>query len=221
MQQVFIIKQNNPNLLLFFAGWGMDVHPFEHFRPAHHDFLICYDYRSLHFDVSLLNGYKQIDVVAWSMGVWAATQVSFPTSAVVGKRIAINGTPYPIDAERGIPPAIFSGTLEGLNETTLKKFQRRMCGTMESFKHFQSIAPQRCIKSLKEELAAIGKMYETTPKQPYHWDEAFVGTNDHIFPAENQQRAWQAEHIACRLGEEAHYDKQLFTTYLETFWTTS
>ena len=85
MQQVFIIKQNNPNLLLFFAGWGMDVHPFEHFRPAHHDFLICYDYRSLHFDVSLLNGYKQIDVVAWSMGVWAATQVSFPTSAVVGR----------------------------------------------------------------------------------------------------------------------------------------
>lgn len=89
--------------------------------------MICYDYRTLDFDTSPLTGYTVIDVVAWSMGVWAASQVLSKVSLPIRRRIAINGTPFPIDEKRGIPPAIFMGTLEGLNEASLRKFQRRMC----------------------------------------------------------------------------------------------
>ena len=64
MKQEFIIKQNNPHLLLFFAGWGMDKHPFEDYTPSNRDFLVCYDYTSLDFDYSLLHGYETVDVVA-------------------------------------------------------------------------------------------------------------------------------------------------------------
>ena len=59
--------------LLFFAGWGMDETPFMHNLPPNTDLIICYDYRSNDFDSTLLSTYEGIYVVAWSMGVWAAS----------------------------------------------------------------------------------------------------------------------------------------------------
>ena len=220
MKQAFIIKQNNPHLLLFFAGWGMDKHPFEEYAPSNHDFLVCYDYTSLDFDYSVLSGYETVDVVAWSMGVWAASQIVGSIEQTITNTIAINGTPYPIDDNRGIPEAIFNGTLEGLNEATLKKFQRRMCGSADNFKHFQQVAPQRSVDALKEELAAIGSLYKSCPPKEVKWSEAYIGLNDRIFPATNQQAAWkEATNISS--GEESHYDEPLFKHYLDTIWTKS
>ena len=75
MKQHFIIKNNQKHLLLFFAGWGMDETPFLTIHPVDKDWMICYDYRSLTFDVGLLETYSQITLIAWSMGVWAASQL--------------------------------------------------------------------------------------------------------------------------------------------------
>ena len=218
MQQEFIIKQNNAHLLLFFAGWGMDKHPFSEYKPANHDILICYDYRSLNFDYSLLNGYERVDIVAWSMGVWIAMQSIFPKDIKIGKKIAVNGTPYPIDDAKGIPTAIYNGTLDGLNETTLKKFQRRMCTSGSDYKYFQSVEPQRSVDSLQEELADIQKFYESDAPTSFEWDEVYLGMNDRIFPAQNQQAAWDETKIAIHKGEQGHYDKELFTKVLEKLW---
>ena len=33
MKQVYIIKKNNPKLLLFFAGWAADETPFNNIAP--------------------------------------------------------------------------------------------------------------------------------------------------------------------------------------------
>ena len=76
MKQHFIIKNNQKHLLLFFAGWGMDETPFLTIHPTDKDWMICYDYRSLAFDTDLLETYSQITLIAWSMGVWAASQSS-------------------------------------------------------------------------------------------------------------------------------------------------
>lgn len=75
MKQHFIIKNNQKHLLLFFAGWGMDETPFLQIRPTNKDWLICYDYRSLEFDAIILQEYSEITLIAWSMGVWAASQI--------------------------------------------------------------------------------------------------------------------------------------------------
>ena len=75
MKQVYIIKDRHPRLLLFFAGWGADKTPFKDYQPADSDYMLCYDYRTLDFDASLLKGYKEINVIGWSMGVWAASRV--------------------------------------------------------------------------------------------------------------------------------------------------
>lgn len=130
-------------LLLFFAGWGMDERPFIQYTPRESDFMICYDYHTLDFDTSPAARYSHFDVVAWSMGVWAASQVLSRIALPVNGSVAINGTPFPIDEKRGIPPAIFEGTLEGLNEASLRKFQRRMCANGSAFDSFRHITPQR------------------------------------------------------------------------------
>ena len=117
MKQSYIIHEHHPRLLLFFAGWGADETPFKMYRPAASDFMVCYDYRTLDFDASGLEEYREINLIGWSMGVWAASQtvpqLSSPGTSGEGihmaNSIAINGTPYPIDQHMGIPPPSTTG----------------------------------------------------------------------------------------------------------------
>ena len=211
MKQTFLIHQNSPRLLLFFAGWGMDERPFRHY-PLGCDWMICYDYRTLDFSVEELKAYSEIRVAGWSMGVWAASQLATTLATLpVTYRIAINGTTYPVDEQRGISPAIFEGTLHGLDEANLQKFQRRMCGSANAFKRFQEIVPQRSAAELKEELFAIQEGYRTLPRATLRWDAAIIGTSDAIFPPANQQQAWDEQQTTFRQIKAAHYSEELFT----------
>ncbi|WP_294470407.1 DUF452 family protein [uncultured Bacteroides sp.] len=215
MKQHFIIKSNSKHLLLFFAGWGMDETPFTDMRLAHCDWMICYDYRSLEFDESLLRGYSEITLVGWSMGVWAASRIMelYP-GLPVSRSIAVNGTIYPVDESKGIAPIIFAGTLQGLTGQTLQKFQRRMCGSSAEYKVFQSVAPQRPVEELKEELAAIQKQYLSSDAPDFRWQKAIIGRNDRIFTPENQRRAWENNVDQIEESEAAHYQRELFQTVL-------
>lgn len=208
-------NQKQDRLLLFFAGWGMDERPFIQYTPRESDFMICYDYHTLDFDTSPTARYSHIDVVAWSMGIWAASQVLSRIALPVNSSVAINGTPFPIDEKRGIPPAIFEGTLEGLNEVSLRKFQRRMCANGSAFDSFRHITPQRSAEDLKEELAAIARQYRELPPASFSWKKAIMGENDRIFPPANQHTAWEETSASILHGNEAHYDESLFTQYLK------
>ena len=180
-------------------------------RPTDKDWLICYDYRSLEFDAIILQEYSEITLIAWSMGVWAASQImkQYP-SLPLSQSIAINGTPYPIHETKGITPAIFEGTLQGLNEQSLQKFQRRMCGSTAGYKTFQTVAPQRSIEELKEELAAIQKQYLSLPPSDFAWQKAIIGKNDHIFLPDSQWLAWRNKVDSLEYTEAAHYQQELF-----------
>ena len=214
MKYKYVVKDNHPTLTLFFAGWGMDEHPFSELRPIESDFMVCYDYRSLEFDWSLIENYTAVKVVAWSMGVWAATQAGLPVDLPIVSRIAINGTPWPVDNQYGILQNIFEGTLAGLNENTLRKFQLRMCGGGEAFREFQQIAPQRTVDELRTELATIGELYQTLPEKDFAWDIAHAGQKDMIFPYANQLAAWEKAGVKVSAGEDAHYDASVFKHYL-------
>lgn len=215
MKQFLITSQHSPRLVLFFAGWGMDETPFLHYRPQEADLMVCYDYRRLDFDTEALAAYTEIHLVAWSMGVWAASQVMQHHTLPVTRSIAINGTPHPVDAERGIPPTIFQGTLDGLCEASLLKFQRRMCRDGEAYKHFQSLAPRRPWEELKEELAAIGRQCRELPPSGFSWKQAFIGDNDRIFPPQAQQKAWEGVCPCIEHGNEAHYDDELLQRFCQ------
>lgn len=220
MTQEYIINKNRPKLLLFFAGWACDTTPFRHYRPQGMDYMVCYDYRTLNIDVAtILRSYTEVHIVGWSMGVWAASHIAPYLSENIHTSIAINGTPFPIDEHKGIPPAIYQGTLEGLTGASLHKFLRRMCADSTAFKAFLDMTPRRPLEDLRQELADIARQTNTLPIPQWKWQEAVVGSNDRIIPPTNQLNAWHEAGTPVRQTSDAHYQESLFHYYLQERWT--
>lgn len=242
MKQVFIIKENNPKLLIFFAGWAADETPFKQYRPKDMDYMICYDYRTLDFDTTILDNYRQVNVVAWSMGVWAASRVLKNVPREKLFCIAFNGTEMPINDSEGIPVEIYHNTLLNLTPASLQKFLRRMCKDSDAFRAFLEITPRRDFNEIKQELELIEKQYTQSlqitidenhnyifPDEDedvfddyfFDYDLAFIGKEDRIFPFKNLQLIsdpWDDKVIAVNC---AHYDEPMFRFLLQDAWSMS
>ena len=195
-------------LLLFFSGWGSEPGMFisgSDTDPGR-NILMLWDYRDMTLDPDLLREYCRISLLAWSMGVWAAGKVLGEAGMVNGPRLAVNGTPFPIDDSRGIPTAIFDGTLNGLSERTLAKFRRRMCGSSDTLESLLACGLNRSAEELRDELAAIGDS---------------VGDRDMIFPPAGQHHAWEELNVPITDTDAAHYDAGLFRRllYEDELWT--
>lgn len=189
--QIELIKRadNNPNLIIYFAGWGTPATAVSHLAlPENTDLLLCYDYQDLALNVDL-SPYSQIRVVAWSMGVWVANQVLGQTPLV--SATAINGTGRPCDDEMGIPQAVFIGTLEQLDERNLAKFQRRMCGDSATFEQYNQLTGQRDWQQVRSELNELYQSIQQDNGKSLNWTKAIVGEKDRIFPSQNQLNFWQ------------------------------
>lgn len=207
--------QKQPNLIVYFAGWGTPISAVAHLDlPQDYDLLICYDYQNLHLDFDF-SPYQQIRVVAWSMGVWVADQVmqNIPLSSAT----AINGTGLPCHDQFGIPCEIFKGTLEGLTEESRVKFERRICGDKQNFAIYQQLAEPREFAEIHAELTALYEMIQTQKPQSILWTDAVIAEQDRIFPAQNQFAYWQrhspAVHISKIAG--AHYLFPAMSTWAE------
>lgn len=185
-------SDSNPRLILFFAGWAMDDKPFAHLARPGYDIAVIWDYRNLHIDWSFTRPYSEICILAWSMGVYAATITTQAIDYKVTARIAVNGTITPIHNTHGIPEAIYHGTLDGLSERNLLKFYRRVCGSAQAYKDFCLNIPQRPLDQLRDELAAIETHSILANPVAERWDLAIISRDDAIFPPVNQFRAWDS-----------------------------
>lgn len=213
MKQEFITRAGKERLTILFAGWGMDPAPFEAYASEGSDLMICYDYGDMSFDASVLDGYRSAHIAGWSMGVWAADMTSSEIR-LPAKYTAINGTPWPLDEKRGIPPAIFYGTLEALSDTSIGKFRRRMCGDADTLRRFTKTLPKRSIESLRAELSAIADAAAGYSPAVGLWNEAYVGNRDLIFPAANQKEAWRQIGCTVKTVDAAHYSEKIFEEVL-------
>ena len=191
MEIQFISRNSSDRLILIFAGWAMDAAPFRHLRRHGYDVAVVWDYRDLSLDTSFASRYSEICVFAWSLGVYAAAVTMECFEERITRRVAINGTMYPVDNTRGIPENVFGGTLAGLDERNLIKFYRRVAGSRDRYADFAADMPQRDLAGLREELQAF---YPSLPKNlpdSVRWDVALIGIHDAIFPPENQREAWK------------------------------
>ena len=184
----------------------MDDHVFERFM-GERDTLIIWDYTDL--STSLPFDERPIELIAWSMGVWAATQTC-PTERLLSAT-AVNGTPWPIDDTRGIPTAIFDGTLSTYSEAGLARFRKRMCGGAAATAEFMANAPQRTTEDLGTELAALGEAIRSRPEKPFPWTRAIGCSADRIFPITAQQAAFPD----LQLHDGAHWNPALFEALLK------
>lgn len=190
MRSEYVSHCGSRRLILVFAGWAMDPAPFRHLERPGYDIAVVWDYRSLSIDWSFCKDYDEICILAWSLGVYASAVTTLPIEDKVTRRIAVNGTLYPVDRLRGIPEATFAGTLDGLTERSLHKFYRRVAGTRERFESFAQTMPDRDIEGLKDELLSFYP-FPLLPCEPVRrWDTVLIGREDAIFPAVNQYRAW-------------------------------
>ena len=190
MRHLFVSEGTNTRLILFFCGWAMDAAPFAGLHRAGYDVVVLWDYRSFAIDWSFIAHYKEVCVVAWSFGVYAAAVTTVALENRITKRIAVNGTLYPVDRRRGIPESVFNATLESLSPRGLEKFYRRMAGGNEAFKKFALAIPERDIDELREELEVFAPCEFMRPQLATRWDLAIIGRDDAIIPAANQWRAW-------------------------------
>lgn len=219
MKQLFLRKDGQPNLLLFFSGWGAEEILFDPPAMEGFDCLLCYDYRSLDHDDSLLAPYSGIRLLAWSMGVWVAATVLSGKALPWTFRLAAGGTTTPVDDRKGIPEDIFRATLAGMSGTTLDRFRRRMCGSAAEAQRLAKLPFHRNLDELRDELACLSRYVAAQPVPRFDWDAALVMTADRIFPPENMRRAWEGVPLIER--EAAHYDRELFRQLLseEEIWT--
>ena len=218
MKSRLIVSEGSSRLLLIFAGWGMDAGVFENIRRPGYDVMVVWDYRSLSIDWSIADGYEEICLFAWSMGVAAAASTISPIAGRITLKIAVNGTLTPIDDSHGIPEAIFYGTLQNLSKENLEKFFRRMCATRADRELFEKRRPSRPVEELAEELRTIGLRHgadKEPAKTEIQWDVAVIGSSDKIFPPENQRRAWEGNARRIPEVDKGHFFD--FSSLIESF----
>ncbi len=210
MKHHYIKQGTSDKLLLIFSGWASDERLFSKFSGAEPDVCVCSDYRTLECDVKMFQAYREIEVIAWSLGVFAANHVLFDSGLPIVKALAINGTLYPCDDVKGIPVAIYDGTEKNLTEENLWKFYRRMCGSAKSFENFRTFNFSFPIPELREALQNIRMVQEKeTPFLGKNiFTEVIIGLSDRIFPTGNQKRAWDG-FPNVKLVEMAHYDEEI------------
>lgn len=197
MRHAYIHRGGHPRLIIIFAGWGMDERPFAGLSRPGYDIMAVWDYRTLDFDPAWIHGYEEVCVLAWSMGVQAAQMCHPHIAGRVTARIAVGGTPEAVSDTHGIPEAIFRGTLEGLDERSLARFMRRMCGGAAAYARFEPVSPQRPVGELRDELDAIGRRSQSVAAYGPRFDHCLVTAADAIFPPAAQR----ASHAGCDIVE--------------------
>ncbi|OHX64992.1 pimeloyl-ACP methyl esterase BioG family protein [Flammeovirga pacifica] len=216
MKYQWLNKGNNTQLVLFFSGWGQTASYFKNypFSPDE-DVLMIYHYS--HLDFEKINQevlhYEKVHCIAWSFGVLVAAHF-LDQNTINGDRIGINGTLSPVDAELGIPPAIFNGTLNGLSEINWKKFVFRIFDQRNEAQEFLSQS-DRTIDNLKVELSFLGSIEPFKDNSIFH--SVFVSKNDRIFPVKNQLRAWENSTIeVIDTGHFPFHRKEFLTSFQPT-----
>ncbi len=192
----WIATTQNPNLILFFNGWGMDQRIVSHLHAdADTDVLMVYDYRDLSLadeTIRDINAYQYIDVLAWSMGVWAYTTVQEQFANRIRRAIALNGTLRPIDDEYGIPETVYNATIQHFSEAGRTKFFQRMCGSAETVQWFGPHQPQRSLDEQREELIAIQRAARLRhPQTITPFTCALISRRDKIIPTQHQLEYWR------------------------------
>ena len=189
----FISKEDKNNLLLIFGGWSVPPRFYNDISVNDWDILLVSSYDDFSLPASLFSSYSSIGVVAWSMGVYAASRASLPLDKIAFA-IAVNGTPLPVSDAYGIPTDIFRNTAKNLDARNLLKFRKRMAGNLFPL-YSERLQGEDDIEDLRKQLNFIESHFLTekspNPTSPHFWTRAYISREDRIFPMENQINAWE------------------------------
>ncbi|MCQ4874051.1 MULTISPECIES: DUF452 family protein [Odoribacteraceae] len=206
MRRVWITRKGSGGVTLFFCGWGMDERAVQHLT-GEDDLLVFNDYRDIsEEEAPALDTYERVRVVAWSMGVWAASVLLNRWNIPVSESVAINGTERPVDERYGIHPRIYLLTERGMTEEGRDKFFARMLSGEDEVRRFEANKPRRELDEQRDELRLIREQ-SARQRPEWGWNRAYVSGEDVIFPVGNQRDWWKdrCEVIALTGGHYPFY----------------
>ncbi len=199
MQYHWLRKNGTKKLIIFFAGWSFDYKPFEILECGDYDVLIFYDYTEHNIPVKIPE-YEEYYLIAWSMGVYIAYLLR-GLLPVFKMKIAINGTPYPIHNEWGIPQRTFDLTLKFVDTGLQGKFQRNLFDTDAGYEKYIKNPVERKIPDQAGELSALkNSILQSELSYDKFYDCAIISGNDKIVPTKNQINCWKNKADVCMIN---------------------
>ncbi len=204
MRGEWLHRGGSSSCLIFFAGWGMDPHPFRPLVTGRQDIHMVWDYRQVEeFDLRPFHAYSRLHLLAWSMGVYVSCLLLSDNTDLLHSAVAVNGTPTPIHDRLGIPVAAYEEMSGNLNREMVLDFYRDMFPEAGAEREmFMSRPPRRSLESLRTELLALSRLYQHRGPGRDIFTRHIVGSRDTVFPARNQLRCWQRER--CRVIRAGH-----------------
>lgn len=216
MKAYYLNKNNNKNLIVFFAGWSFDRVPFQNSDFGENDVIIVYDYNDLSQLPEEFNDFKNYGnktLLAWSMGVFVA-YLNKDLFENFSKRIAINGTVYPVNDKFGIPEKIFKLTLIHSKKGLEGKFYANLFDNKEEFERYLQNPVSRSIDNRVSELENLYNFIKNTSiNYEKFYDSAIVSTKDKIIPPQNQINCHKNFNIPVTEIDCGH-----FPFYRKDFW---
>ncbi|ARR01573.1 DUF452 domain protein [Campylobacter vicugnae] len=158
-------------LIVLFLGYGFDKSSISHLELGDYGLLVVSDYSNLSFDREILAN-KDIYLISWSMGVWAANLALKNTPLKVA--IAINGTPFGIDEKYGIKKDIFYKSISEFDFESFKK----LCFLGINEQKFKDFTFN---KNAKIELINLYKNAILPCENAISWDRAYISKRDLVF----------------------------------------
>ncbi len=212
MQYHWLNRQNNDRLIIFFAGWSFDYKPFEFLECGDFDVLFLYDYNSE--ELPEIPNYNKNYLIAWSMGVYSAYRLRNVLPNFI-KKIAVNGTAYPVDDYFGIPQKPFLLTLKHAKIGLEGKFYQNIFDNTKDYERYVKFPVERPIENRVDELNTLYKRITENPESyTDYYDFAIVGLNDKIIPPKNQLNFWKDKAKTLNSGHFPFYNYKSWTELL-------
>ena len=217
MQQLLIENKNTldkDSLIIFFAGFAQEKNLLQDLTLPY-DTLYVYDYSDMDFSYAILKHYKNIHVIAWSLGVFVAPFILRDKlkDFNISFDVAINGTIKAIDSVYGIAPSMYKATYESLTDISFIKFLRRICGSQDKLNLYLPYKCKRAINTVRNELIEIEKAYSSIDINKLldiKYKNAIVSLKDKIFLKDNQELFFKENNTKVDLIDASHYDRDLF-----------
>jgi biotin synthesis protein BioG len=185
MKTSWLNKNNNKNLIVFFAGWSFDENPFKFLDCGTFDVLFVYDYNDFS-SLEISQNYEKKILITWSMGVFVAYQFK-DMFKDFSYKIAVNGTVSPVDNEFGIPVRMFELTLKHAVSGLQGKFYQNVFATEKEYQMYTKTPVLRSIENRVSELENLyDKIKLANLKSEVFYDCAIVSDFDKIIPPKNQ-----------------------------------
>ena len=205
MRRHWLNRDGGPELTLVFGGWALGPGTFAPLSGGG-DVLVVDDYRSLDDTLPETGDYDAVWLLAYSFGVVSAAHWGAGHMLHCTRKVAVNGTLFPADAERGIAPETVAATADGLSIASFARFCRRA--------GVEGPPPEVDISAAADELRAIAARGPATDPG---FDRIWISEIDRIIPTAAQTKAWADMGEAARPVPGPHQPFRAGQTWAEWF----